>query len=300
MAPVMTAIGSVLVLGGSGQVGGALLAEAARRGIAATGTCHTHARPGLVPWDGALEAFDGLVARVAPGLVVYAAGAAHVDRCEREARECERWNTEVPGALARRCAGVRRFVYFSTDYVFDGAGGPYGEDDPVGPLSVYARSKLAGERAVLGADPTALVVRTTVVYGPEAQGKNFVAQLRARLGRGERMRVPQDQVSTPTYNVDLAARTVELALRGAAGVWHVAGPDLLDRHAFARLAATAFGLDPRLLDPVSTEALGQAAPRPLKGGLRTDRLGAELGANLMRGVEDGLAAYALVERGIPW
>ncbi|MGH7355055.1 MAG: SDR family oxidoreductase [Candidatus Rokuibacteriota bacterium] len=296
----MTAIRSVLVVGGSGQVGGAFLAEASRRGIAATGTFHSHARPGLVPWDGTLEAFDALVARVQPGLVVYAAGVAHVDRCETESAECERWNAQVPGALARRCAGAPGFVYFSTDYVFDGAGGPYGEEEPVGPISAYARSKLAGERAVLDADPTTLVIRTTVVYGPEPQGKNFVAQLRARLGRGERMRVPQDQVSTPTYNVDLAARTLQLALGGASGVWHVAGPDLLDRYAFARLAVAAFGLDASLLDPVPTASLGQAAPRPLKGGLRTGKLAAALGADLMRGVQGGLAAYALVERGIPW
>lgn len=295
----MTTLRSVLVVGGSGQVGTALLAEALRKGIAATGTFHAHARPGLVLWDGTLESFDALVARAEPGLVVYAAGVAHVDRCETETAECERWNAEVPGALARRCRG-RRFVYFSTDYVFDGADGPYGEDDPVRPISAYARSKVAGERAVLDADPTALVVRTTVVYGPEPQGKNFVAQLRARLGRGERMRVPQDQVSTPTYNIDLAARTLQLALIGASGVWHIAGPDALDRFAFARQAATAFGLDAKLLEPVSTAALGQAAPRPLNGGLRTGKLVGALGTDLMRGVQEGLASYALVERGIPW
>jgi len=296
----MTTVRSVLVVGGSGQVGTALLAEASRRGIAATGTFHAHARPGLVPWDGTLDAFDALVERAQAGLVVYAAGVAHVDRCETEASECERWNAEVPGALARRCASARRFVYFSTDYVFDGAGGPYGENDPVGPISAYARSKLAGERAVLDADPTALVVRTTVVYGPEPQGKNFVAQLRGRLGRGERMRVPQDQVSTPTYNVDLAARTLQLVLGGKSGVWHVAGPDVLDRYAFARQAAAAFGLDAKLLEPVSTPSLGQAAPRPLKGGLRTEKLAAALGPDLMRPVQGGLASYALVERGVPW
>ena len=125
----MNAIRSVLVLGGSGQVGTALAAEALRRGIVATGTFRANARPGLVPWDGTLDAFDALVARAQPGLVVYAAGVAHVDRCETEAGECERWNAEVPGALARRCGGACRFVYFSTDYVFDGSGGPYGEEE---------------------------------------------------------------------------------------------------------------------------------------------------------------------------
>src|SRR5207249_9072978 len=106
------------------------------------------------------------------------------------------------------------FVFFSTEYVFDGRAGPYAEDDPVAPLSVYGRSKLDGERAVMAANVRSLVVRTTVVDGEERQGKNFIYQLPVRAAAGETSKVPADQRSSPTFNVDLA--TAPGPLRGHA------------------------------------------------------------------------------------
>src|SRR4030095_11997232 len=124
-------------------------------------------------------------------------------------------NCEGPGALAAAAASSgARTVYLSTEYVFDGTDGPYGEDAVGRPLSVYRRGKLEGEHAVQEADPAALVLRTTVVYGPEAHGRNFAYQLADRLGRGEAMRVPGDQVSSPTYNRDLADALVALVDTG--------------------------------------------------------------------------------------
>jgi dTDP-4-dehydrorhamnose reductase len=279
---------SLLVLGGSGQVGSAILAECRRRGIAAAGTFRSHALPGLVAWDGGLDAFDALCEELRPSAIVYAAGMSHVDRCETELRECDRANAELPVTLAERCRGGTAFVYFSTDHVFDGRAGPYAEDAAPAPISVYGWSKLTGERGVLAANARALVVRTTGVYGPEPQGKNFVDRLRRVLSRGERVRVPRDQHTTPTYNVDLASWTIEHVASGASGIWHVTGPDVVDRFAFALMAAEAFGLDGSLIEPVATAALGQAAARPLRGGLRTEKLE----AGTMRGPRDGLAAHA--------
>ena len=88
---------------------------------------------------------------------------------------------------------------------------------------------------------------------------------------GESIRVPNDQVSSPTYNVDLAAATVELIERDFHGVMHLAGPAILDRHAFALEVCSVFGLDPGLLTGVETAALEQRARRPLRAGLATDR-----------------------------
>jgi dTDP-4-dehydrorhamnose reductase len=128
-----------------------------------------------------------------------------------------------------------------------------------------------------------------VVYGPEPQGKNFVYQLLRRARAGERMRAPADQVSSPTYNPDLAAASVELAELGRPGVYHVAGPEVLDRHAFARVVCRVFELDEGLLEPVATAALGQLARRPLRAGLRIDRARSAL-ATPLRGPEEGLRA----------
>lgn len=289
----------LLVLGGSGQVGGAVLREAKRRGFPAVGTYREHLQPGLCHWGGSMVSLADFLRTLSPLAVVYAAGMMNVDACEGHEQEADHWNATVPSQIARLCRGLCQFIYFSTEYVFDGSAGPYAEDDPVNPLSAYARSKVRGEGRVLSAHLSALILRTTVVYGPERQEKNFVAQLRQRLGQGERMQVPYDQVSSPTYNEDLAARTLDLLERKATGVWHVAGPDVMDRFSFARLAAEAFGLDATLVKPVATSELYQPARRPLKAGLQIEKLNAAFGLGAMRGPQEGLAAYAASEAVIP-
>jgi dTDP-4-dehydrorhamnose reductase len=221
--------------------------------------------------------------------VYFTAAFSYVDGCEDDPARAFAVNRDAPAAAAR--AAARRhaaFVFYSTEYVFDGAAGPYGEDDPVRPLSVYGRSKLEGERAVLDAHPDALVVRTTVVYGVERQQKNFVYQVLRRLRAGERMPVPADQRSSPTYAEDLAAASRALVDKRQGGVLHVAGPEVMDRHAFAREICRAFALDPRPLEPVTTASLRQKASRPLAAGLRIDRATA-LGV-VMRRPAEGLTA----------
>ncbi|MGH7393667.1 MAG: dTDP-4-dehydrorhamnose reductase [Candidatus Rokuibacteriota bacterium] len=290
-----------LVIGASGQVGAAIARRLAARGATVTGTHGRVARPDTRPLD--LTDTAGvarLVAETAPDWIFCPAGLTAVDYCESHADEAFAVNRDAPAAAARAAARAGAgFVYFSTEYVFDGAGGPYGEDDPVHPISVYGQSKLEGERAVRAANPRALVVRTTVVYGPEPQGKNFVYQLLARGRRGEPMRAPGDQRSSPTYNEDLAAATVEAAERGLDGVLHLAGPEVMDRHAFALLVCRAFGLDAALLQRVTTDELGQPARRPLDAGLRIDRARARL-TTALRGPKEGLKAMrAALEGGAP-
>jgi dTDP-4-dehydrorhamnose reductase len=280
-----------LVIGASGQVGAALCARLAACGHAAVGT---HAR---VPLAGTrrldftdLAATERLIAETAPDWVFCPAGLTAVDYCEEHAEEAFRANRDAPATAARAAARLGApFVFYSTEYVFDGTGGPYGEHDPVHPLSVYGRSKLEGERAALTANPRALAVRTTVVYGPEPQGKNFVYQL-LRHGRARQpMRVPTDQRSSPTYNADLAAVSIELVERAISGIVHVAGPQVLDRHAFALQACAAFELDPAFVTPVTTAELRQRAARPLAAGLRSERARL-LATSELRGPAAGLAA----------
>jgi len=263
-----------LVIGASGQVGGALGLELARRGHDVVGTHAYGAGAGTVLLDlGDPSATERLLGETAPDWVFCAGALTHVDYCEAHPDEAARLNRDGPRAAALAAARLGAgFVFYSTEYVFDGAAGPYGEDDRAHPLSVYGRTKWEGELAVREALPRCLIVRTTVVYGPERQEKNFVYQVIRRCRGGERMPVAVDQVSSPTFNGDLAAASVELAERDARGVYHVAGTSLLDRYAFARLVAEVFGLDGGGLTPVPTAQLGQRAPRPLRGGLRVERV----------------------------
>lgn len=285
----------VLVFGASGLAGSAIVAEAARRAMPVVGTYGSVPVAGLERWQGDPGDAAALIERVRPVAVVYAAGYTHVDGCEARPDEAVRLNAETPAALARESRGTP-FVYLSTEYVFDGLAGPYAETASIRPLSAYGRSKAEGERRVLAEHPEALVLRTTVLYGPDHQGKSFVAQLRHRLGQRERMRVPDDQISTPTFTEDLAARMFDLIDQRAGGIWHVTGPEAMDRHAFARIAAEAFGLDARLLEPCATATLGQVAPRPLRAGLRIEKLEAACGQGCMRAPAEALAQLAAAER----
>lgn len=265
-----------LVVGGSGLVGGALLRALGADGV---GTYRTRPREGLHH----LDAADALAVRrvldeVGPAVVFFPAAEPNVDWCEQHPDDSYRQNV-LPAKVAleaTRATGAR-FAFFSSDYVFDGRDGPYAEGDAVAPLQVYGRHKLEVEELVLQAGGT--VIRTTTVFGNEPPpAKNFVLRVIARMRAGERLRVPADQISTPTWADELAGAAIAVAARG--GIWHVAGPQMLARDQFARMVAEVFGLDVSLIDAVPTSALAQVAPRPLRSGLRTEKLAAVVGVSL--------------------
>jgi dTDP-4-dehydrorhamnose reductase len=276
-----------VVVGGSGQIGGWLLRTLVGRGHEAIGTYATVAYPGLVHLDAAnLDDSASWVRDQKPDVIFYPAGFTWVDGCERDPARAYSANLEQPLNLARVAAeSGARFVYFSTDYVFDGASGPYAEQSPVNPLSVYGKSKYDAELAladVLG--DSQLTVRTSWVYGPERQGKNFSYQLAKALSSGKTLECPTDQVSTPSYGPDVARAVVGLVEGGHSGLIHVAGPEVMDRVRFAKELARGFDMDPSLIIGKTTAELGQGAPRPLSGGLLSPRL-----ESLLPGVMRSLA-----------
>lgn len=268
-----------LIIGASGQVGGALAALAVRRKIEVYGT--SRKGQGFLYLDLAdpasvADAFE----RSRPGLVLLCSAMTQVDGCERDPEMARKVNAAGPALVAGECRRTgARLVYFSTEYVFDGSAGPYGEEGAVNPLSVYGRTKLEGERAVLALEG-ALAVRTSLVYSHNPASRNFIMQLIGNYRSGARLRTASDQFSTPTCAADLAAAVLDLAGRDASGVYNVAGPDLLSRLEFALKACAAFGFDPAFLEPGLTAELGRAAVRPLKAGLRTEKLARELGRAL--------------------
>ncbi len=282
-----------LVIGASGQIGAHLLRHLQQAGQDARGTYFHFPRPGLLPLD--LRDEEGvlaLVTRLQPRIIYLPAGFTNVDRCELDPDAAYAVNVLGTWHALRAAARVQaRVVYFSTDYVFDGADGPYAEDAPPRPLSEYGRQKVWGELGVALHGGGDVIVRTTVVYGWEEQGKNFVQRLVAALLEGRRVRVPHDQVGSPTYAPNLAAAVVELAASGATGVFHIGGPDRVSRYDLARAAAAAFALDDALIEPVSTSELAQPARRPLQAGLRSDKARALLSTPLL-GYREGLARMA--------
>ena len=258
---------TALVVGASGLVGRAILRALGEKGV---GTYLTRPRPGLRQLDARdALAFGKLLDEVKADTIYFPAAQPNVEWIEAHPDEGRALNLDpLRGAL--EAAGGRRIVAFSTDYVFDGRDGPYHETDAVAPLSVYGRVKLELEELLVAGGHLAL--RTTGVFGVEdGPPKNFVLRLIASLRAGERLRVPSDQIANPTYAPDLATAAIRLASGAEAGIWHVAGPELLARSDFARLVARAFALPETLIDAVPTADLGQVARRPLRSGLSCDK-----------------------------
>jgi CDP-6-deoxy-D-xylo-4-hexulose-3-dehydrase len=264
-----------LVIGASGLVGGALVRVLERNGADVVGASRSRPVPGGLLLDVRdAEAVAAAFAAVQPALAFLAiVPPGGVDACEDHPQEAAALQVDgtrhVAEAAARHGA---RLVYFSTDYVFDGKAGPYAETDEPRPLNVYGATKLEAERLVSALVPRHLIVRTTTVFGWDRASRNFAMQVSERLGAGQPLRVADDQWANPTLAEYLAEATVQLVGRETTGIVNVVGRDRMARSDLARALARAMALDPDLVVPVSTVALGQRAARPLQGGLVTRRL----------------------------
>jgi dTDP-4-dehydrorhamnose reductase len=265
----------VLVIGGTGLVGNALVrAWQARGDRVLVATYHCHPSPEFRRLDMQdAAAVEALLAEARPEVVAVPAANPFVDYCELHPEETRRVN--VAGTLnvarASRKAGAP-MIFFSSDYVFDGRKGSYTEEDRPSPINEYGRQKAETEAGVLAESAANLVVRTSGAYGWQWEPKNFVLQVRARLKAGERMRVADDLEYNPTYVENLAQIVVELVEIKARGIYHVVGAERINRYAFARKAAEAFGLDAALLSAVSSKEFASPTPRPKSSSLVTDKV----------------------------
>lgn len=244
-----------LVLGGAGMLGQAVVQEARSRGWAALGLSREQAgvtdRDRLLFWACAFR----------PEVVVNCAAHTRVDACETEAEQAFAVNGDGAGNAAAAAESVgARLVHVSTDYVFDGtARQPYKEDAPTGPLSVYGKSKLEGERRALEYD-RALVVRTSWLFGPG--GPNFVATMVGLIEAGKvPLRVVRDQEGCPTYAPFLAAALLDLARLGATGIVHYRNREPVSWYAFATEIARQWAGTVEV-NPVTTAEFPRPAPRP--------------------------------------
>lgn len=223
-----------------------------------------------------------------PEIVLLCAALTNVDLCEQQPELAYAVNTAGPADVARLCAAAAaQLVFFSSDYVFDGQHGPYSEEDKPSPIDYYGRTKLEAEQAIKVLCADHLIVRTTVVYGREQAGKNFAVSLISTLSQGKQRNVPQDQYGNPTHALNLCRIVQELVSADCRGIYHVVGPDLINRYDFALEICREFGLDKGLLIPVTTAELKQPAPRPLKAGLRIDKVTGRVSTRPL-GVREGL------------
>lgn len=224
-----------------------------------------------------------LIAATDADAVINAAAYTAVDKAEADEALAMTVNAEAPGAMARACAARGSpFLHISTDYVFDGSGErPWREDDPIGPLGAYGRSKLAGERAVAAAGGPHATLRTSWVFS--AHGANFVKTM-LRLGATrDRLNVVDDQRGGPTAAADIAAALIAMARmfregEGTSGLFHYAGAPIVSWRGFAEEIFRQAGW-PRAPEvaPIATEDWPTPATRPKNSALDCGRIAAAYG-----------------------
>src|SRR5438445_8994095 len=208
------------------------------------------------------------IAAQRPDVVIHTAAYTDVDGCERNPEIAFAVNAQGTRRVAEGAAKAgAKLLYLSTDYVFDGRKTvPYTERDPVNPLNVYGRSKLAGEEEALKGCRGTLVLRTSWLYS--VHGNNFVKTILSLAVTQPEVRVVEDQRGSPTYARHLAQVIAGLIRSDVTGVMHAGGEGECSRYEFAKAILQEAGLGCRVV-PISTAESGRLARRPPYTALST-------------------------------
>jgi dTDP-4-dehydrorhamnose reductase len=227
-----------------------------------------------------------------PSSVVHCAAATDVDRCEEHPDEAYKLNVTTAAAIAGITArsGVR-FLYVSTDSVFNGERGHYSETDPPAPLNVYATTKLQGEKEVTRLNPAATIARVSL-YGWNAQNKDSLAEwVLKRLTLGKTVPGFSDVFFCPALANDVAEVLLELVDQNLSGIYHVVGSECISKYEFARRVAAKFAFDPEQVFATHMADAKLKARRPRDTSLNTGKICDALG-RAMPDVDAGLRRFA--------
>ncbi|XXF80662.1 SDR family oxidoreductase [Myxococcaceae bacterium GXIMD 01537] len=286
-----------LVTGSNGLVGSRLCALLEKAGHTVVGlgrgARRTAGMHGYVECDLTREAdVATAIEAAAPEVIIHTASMTEVDACEKEPDLAYAANVTAAAAVAKGARKVgAHLVHVSTDYVFDGDHGPYGEDALPNPRGVYAVTKHMGEQAARVFVPGAAICRTAVVYGwPQAGRPNFGAWLVGALEKGQPLKLFEDQFVSPSLADNVAAMLAELGERKLGGIWNTCGADVVDRVSFGRAVCEVFGFDAGLITPSKMADLKLASPRPLRSGLKVEKASTQLAARPL-GLTESLARF---------
>lgn len=293
-------MGPVLITGANGLLGQFLVKVLLERGhsVAATGKGGSRLPDVSSPAGPSLEYIEmdftdpekvrEVLESVKPSVIVHSGAMTQVDPCELDPAECYRINVAGTQILldeaARMGAGIdggnaARFIFVSTDFIFDGSAGPYTETDEPNPLSVYGESKWKAEKRVQESGLEWSIARTVLVYGTPFTGtrSNIITWAKTNLEQGQTIKVVSDQWRTPTYVGDLALGIALMIEHRAKGIYHLSGKDLLTPYDMAFMTAGLLNLDVSLLQKVDASTFTQPGKRPARTGFVIDKAIHDLG-----------------------
>ena len=264
----------ILITGAFGQLGHALqsvLSKKSNYELICTGRKVKKGQEGI-PLDIRNQvALKELINTTAPDILVNLAAMTNVDACELNPKLAGEINV---AGLEHICDSFKgKIIHLSTDYVFDGTSGPYREDDPLNPISIYGKTKLASEHILLEKDIKNLVIRGNVLYdySPHTSA-SFLNWVVSSLKGNQEIKVVEDQFNNPTWTRSMSD-IIELSIENdLEGIIHWGDSVHISRFEFAKLIAKKFSLNESLIKPVLTSELNQPARRPLQSGLSTEKL----------------------------
>jgi dTDP-4-dehydrorhamnose reductase len=269
-----------LVLGANGLIGQQFVNLCKERGIDYIGTRYSRDMGNLrVVNFLEPESLPGLLDKISPQVVLNCVNlAGGVNFCEENPELARKLHVEATKVLVDWCAANHAlFVYFSTDYVFDGKNPPYKEDDETGPLNLYGQLKLESEQYIQQEMERYIITRTTNVYGwdPDTPTPNFLMYLYQTLQEGKTFNTPSFLFGNPTYAPDLAKAILELIEKKHYGLFHVVGSGYINRYDWAIKFCELAGLDKGKIIEVKNPP-ENIVPRPLLSNLNTEKVHAIL------------------------
>jgi dTDP-4-dehydrorhamnose reductase len=224
---------------------------------------------------GAPATADGLIARLTPDVVVHAAGLTNVDACEHDESLAMTLHAGSAEILARQCAEREsRFVYISSDHLWDGSKAYVDEDERPTPINAYARSKVEGERRVMAANPAALIIRTNFFGKGRSPRRSLSDWMTDELLAGRGVDAFVDSFFTPVGLDFLASSIVRLIKLDQSGVFHIASQDRISKFEFARKLCARLNLPLSLVRPSRISEANLYAPRPSDMSLGTRKAAA--------------------------
>lgn len=223
----------IMITGANGQLGSDILKACKHAGYEVFG--YTHADADLTDTATWLM----WIQQNKPDVFINTAAFHHVDQCEADLAKSMQINCDAPAQLAAICKENKvKFIHFSTDYVFDGKkNAPYVESDQAVPLNNYGISKLKGEEAILLADPNAVILRVSAIYGVNPcrakNGLNFVQLMLKKAAEGAPLKVVNDELVSPTSTESIAQRVIDIIPSKLSGVVHLTSEGACSWHEFA-------------------------------------------------------------------
>ena len=282
----------LLIIGASGVLGSRLYNDAIKKKWNVLGTYSSHEYEGLSYLD---LRDKNSIAKVfnffKPEAVVLAGGLTDVDLCESKPGLAKEVNVDGTFNILKDIRSHNaRLVYVSTDYIFDGKSGPYGEDDKPCPINVYGRTKLEAEGLVKSAMKDYLIVRTAQIYGADPLSRNFCTKIINNMRNNKKVYAAEDFYCTPTYAGQLSASIIKLLEEKKKGIFNSAGSDFINRYEYVNKISDIFGLHKELIQKVKLSDLNLKAKRPRLSGLKVDKLEQETGVSVY-GCDEGLKMF---------